>query len=357
MRKGQQSAKEKGHRRVWKAEPTKRPHTPERVELPKRMHLPRMPTPAMPPHVGRWLWTCRAGFEAQLFEELGWARLEPSLLAPALCSSLAPGAFVPAFARMGFLVDAVVTSAAGAHEALPLEPTKVQVWAPDTDAGNSLSSDCTGWEAVISGLRTGAVVDPATPWKAYEAGAWLGQVCLASRGVAAVGRVRAREAASLSAGGRTHEAHRRRALTRRDEARRGARVGTASLRARATSASTSARRPAGGPGGFSSVAPACGASTPACSPPTSRSTPRCATSTRARSPSCPTSLSTGSSATWRGARSRSRSCWAKWARNRWATQLVANIKLPMKDKLPWWFGCAPRSSPAAGRTCAAPAVP
>ncbi len=25
---------------------------------------------------------------------------------------------------------------------------------------------------------------------------------------------------------------------------------------------------------------------------------------------------------------------AKWARNRWATQLVANLKLPMKDKLP-----------------------
>jgi 23S rRNA (cytidine2498-2'-O)-methyltransferase len=334
MRKGQQSAKEKGHRRVWKAEPTKRPHTPERVELPKRMHLPRMPTPAMPPHVGRWLWTCRAGFEAQLFEELGWARLEPSLLAPALCSSLAPGAFVPAFARMGFLVDAVVTSAAGAHEALPLEPTKVQVWAPDTDAGNSLSSDCTGWEAVISGLRTGAVVDPATPWKAYEAGAWLGQVCLASRGVAAVGRVRAREAASLSAGGRTRmkrtaEAPSRAAM-KLDEALDwyGVAPGKGDLCVDLGSA----------PGGWTRRLVERGARVWSVDP--ARLAPDLAKHAKVRHflssafefvPPEPVEWLFCDMA-WRPLEVAS--LLGKWARNRWAMQLVSNIKLPMKDKLP-----------------------
>ena len=32
-----------------------------------------MPSPTLAPMPGRWLWTCRAGFEGHLYEELAWA--------------------------------------------------------------------------------------------------------------------------------------------------------------------------------------------------------------------------------------------------------------------------------------------
>ncbi|NOJ91269.1 23S rRNA (cytidine(2498)-2'-O)-methyltransferase RlmM, partial [Myxococcus xanthus] len=59
---------------------------------------------------GRWLWTCRAGFEAHLFEELEWAGAEPRLLGEALVESDAVSGPPPAFARAGYQVAATLTA-------------------------------------------------------------------------------------------------------------------------------------------------------------------------------------------------------------------------------------------------------
>jgi 23S rRNA (cytidine2498-2'-O)-methyltransferase len=333
MRKGHQSGKAKGNRRVWNPEPAKRPNTPERIDLPKRAKLPPMPKPALPPSIGRWLWTCRAGFEAQLFEELMWSSLAPGLIGPALLTSLAPGGLVPAFARMGFEVDAVVDSAAAAAAALPTEPTRVQVWAPDTDAGNSMSSDCTGWEAIIAAQREG-LGDPTTPWKAHEAGAWLGQVCMVSRGVAAVGRVRARDAASLSAGGRTRMKRTAdapsRAAMKLDEALDwyGVAPGKGDLCVDLGSA----------PGGWTRRLVERGARVWSVDP--GKLAPDLANHAKVRhffssafefEPPEPVDWLFCDMA-WRPLEVAQ--LLGKWARNRWALQLVSNIKLPMNDKLP-----------------------
>jgi 23S rRNA (cytidine2498-2'-O)-methyltransferase len=135
----------------------RRPNTPERIDTPPRVHPGRMPSPPAAPGVGAWVWTCRAGFEPQLFEELAWAKLKPTLLGPGLVACAEPHGLQPTFARMGFRVEAVVETAAAAAKALPAEPTRVQVWAPDTDAGNALTGACGAWEGTIGALRRDVV--------------------------------------------------------------------------------------------------------------------------------------------------------------------------------------------------------
>ncbi len=163
-----------------------------------------MPPDTLVPEPGQWLWTCRQGFESQLFEELSWGKKKPILLAPGLVASEPfngenPMPQPPAFARMGFPVTAVARTPTQAAELLPKEPANVQVWVPDTDAGNARQGEASAWEETLRSLRPD---DLDTPWKAAEAGAWLPQVCLIGPGVGVVGRVRARDALSLSAGGR-----------------------------------------------------------------------------------------------------------------------------------------------------------
>jgi 23S rRNA (cytidine2498-2'-O)-methyltransferase len=64
---------------------------------------------ALAPVVGRRVWTCRAGFEAHLFEELAWSGGRPRLLGAALVEASAAKS-APAFGRMGFEVTAVFES-------------------------------------------------------------------------------------------------------------------------------------------------------------------------------------------------------------------------------------------------------
>ena len=173
------------------------------MRLPPRVKPAPVPSETLAPEPGQWLWTCRAGFEPQLFEELAWARARPAMLGAALVASGAQPARVPTFARMGFPVSHVVSTPEEVVEVLPGEPTLVQVWSPDTDAGNARAGRCTVWKGTVEVLRSRrGEVDPANGWAARETGAWLGQVCLLGEGVAAVGQVRAREAVSLSPGGR-----------------------------------------------------------------------------------------------------------------------------------------------------------
>src|SRR6185369_16561582 len=72
---------------------------------------------------------------------------------------------------------------------------------PDTAAGNRLSADAESLVGPVrERIRVGRVVDD--PKVAREAGGVLGQICLCSADLLAVGWVAAREALSLAPGGR-----------------------------------------------------------------------------------------------------------------------------------------------------------
>jgi 23S rRNA (cytidine2498-2'-O)-methyltransferase len=160
---------------------------------PQRVRVPAMPSAVLPPATGRWLWTCRAGFEAHLFEELAWQRGDPRMLGPALVESDAVKD-APAFARVGFPVRQVTASTS--EVTLPAEPFVLQVWAPDTDEGNRAAVDT--FQAAIP-LAPHALGDAAA---AHARGAVLTQVCVVTRGCFAIGEVPARDALSLAPGGR-----------------------------------------------------------------------------------------------------------------------------------------------------------
>jgi 23S rRNA (cytidine2498-2'-O)-methyltransferase len=291
-----------------------------------------MPSTPLSPTPGRWLWTCRAGFEAQLFEELAWQQRAPRLLGPALVESDAPGEVPPAFARMGFPVARVVATPAEAAAALPGGPAHVQVWVPDTDEGNARSGEAAAWAETIGALRKTA--DPPTPWKAFEAGLPLAQVCLFGRGRAAVGLVNAREALSLAAGGRSRMKRTggapSRAAMKLDEALDwyGVAPGKGEVCVDLGSA----------PGGWTRRLVERGARVVSVDPaqlaPDLRTHPKVKhvrASAFDYAPDGPVDWLFCDMA-WRPLEVAQ--LLGKWARRRWASQLVANIKLPMKDKLP-----------------------
>jgi 23S rRNA (cytidine2498-2'-O)-methyltransferase len=287
------------------------------------------------------VWTCRAGFEAQLFEELAWAKLRPTWLAPALVSSLPPkvevSQWAPTFARMGFPFSAVVETPAAALAHLPTQPMKLQVWSTDTDAGNALAHDCAVWSDTVEAHRTAAKLpeeDPSTPWKAWEAGAWLGQLCLLGKRLALVGQVRAREAVSLSAGGRTRmkrtaEAPSRAAM-KLDEALDwyGVAPGKGELCVDLGSA----------PGGWTRRLIERGARV--WSVDLGKLAPDLASHAKVKHFFCSAfEFEPANPVDWLFCDMAWRplevaQLLGKWARRGWATQLVSNIKLPMKDKLP-----------------------
>ncbi|PZR14533.1 MAG: 23S rRNA (cytidine(2498)-2'-O)-methyltransferase RlmM [Archangium gephyra] len=338
MKKGDQRNHKK--RTTWHVSPEQKRPPPPKVEPPKRVKVPTLPQVTLVPEAGQWLWTCRAGFEAQLFEELAWGKKNPILLGTALVASEPytgenPLPQPPAFARMGFLISDVVRTPADAAAALPDEPTRVQVWVPDTDAANARAGEAAAWEETIRAIRTEeSLVDPETPWKAAEAGAWLGQVCLIAPGVGVVGRTRAREALSLSAGGRarmkrTGEAPSRAAM-KLDEALDwyGVSPGKGDLCVDLGSA----------PGGWTRRLHERGARVwsvdPANLSPDVLKLPRVKhfkDSAFEFTPDEPVDFLFCDMA-WRPLEVAQ--LLGKWARKGYAAQLVANIKLPMKDKLP-----------------------
>lgn len=341
MKKGNQ--RERKTRVEWHVSPEQRRPPPPKVEPPKRVKIPAMPAVTLVPEPGHWLWTCRQGFEAQLYEELAWGKKNPFLLGPALVASEPytgenPLPQPPAFARMGFLISDIVRSPADAAGALPDEPTKVQVWVPDTDVANARAGEAAAWSDTIAAIRSEeGLSDPENPWKASEAGAWLGQVCLIGPGVGVVGRVRAREALSISAGGRarmkrTSEAPSRAAM-KLDEALDwlGVSPGKGDLCADLGSA----------PGGWTRRLAERGARVWSVDP--AHLAPDVAKYPRVKhffesafdfTPEVPVDWLFCDMA-WRPLEVAQ--LLGKWARKGLASQLVANIKLPMKDKLPTLF--------------------
>ncbi|MEW5741412.1 MAG: SAM-dependent methyltransferase [Myxococcota bacterium] len=324
--------------RRWRHVPESRASAPVRVEPPRRVPIPPTPRTTLAPEPGRWLWTCRAGFEAPLYEELAWQKRQPRLLGPALVESDAPADAPPAFARMGFPVGRLATTPSDADAALPALPLCLQVWVPDTEAANARTSEALAWNDALAALRRArALVDLDTPWKAFEAGALLAQICLWGASQAAVGLVPAREALSLAAGGRarmkrTGEAPSRAAM-KLDEALEwyGVSPGKGELCVDLGSA----------PGGWTRRLVERGARVlsvdPAQLAPDLRSHPRVTHVQESAfdfAPAAPVDWLFCDMA-WRPLEVAQ--LLGKWARRRWAAQLVANIKLPMKDKLPVLF--------------------
>ncbi len=340
MRKGHHKTNrrdEKGRRRPDREKrraPTRDPKPPvATVRLPGRVKIPPIAKLATLPTVGKWLWTCRDGFEAQLFEELCWQKCSATVLGSGLVETDRQPATPPTFARTGFRIDALVKTPQEAAAALPQHPSRVQVWVPDTEAGNARAGECLAWESTINALREG-IKDPSTPWSAFESGASLGQVCLVAPHTAAVGSIGARVALSLAPGGRARmkrtAAAPSRAAMKLDEALEwvGISPGKGDLCVDLGSA----------PGGWTRRLLERGARV--WSVDTGLLAPDVAKHPRVRHfhqtafafvPDEPCDWLFCDMA-WRPLEVAQ--LLAKWARNRWATQLVANIKLPMKDKLP-----------------------
>src|SRR4051794_4004612 len=81
---------------------------PASSPAPPRVRAPPVPRETLTPFRDRQLWTCRAGFEAHLFEELAWAGAHPRLLGPALVESDPRRGLAPVFGRMGFRVEEAI---------------------------------------------------------------------------------------------------------------------------------------------------------------------------------------------------------------------------------------------------------
>jgi len=167
---------------------------------------------------GAWLYTCRAGFEGDLVDELG---PRAAVLAPALV--VAPGdpprrgAHVEViFGRQGMRV---LGEATGARPELLARVTEIVVacaavdrpwtlhaWVPDTDAENRLASEAQALFAAVSdelGKRAPDVLARRTTADVArrEQGS-LVQLCLRDAGHVVVGQVPAHDALSLAPGGR-----------------------------------------------------------------------------------------------------------------------------------------------------------
>jgi 23S rRNA (cytidine2498-2'-O)-methyltransferase len=291
---------------------------------------------------GRWLWTCRVGFEPHLYEELAWTEAEPRLLGEALVESEGRQGLAPAFARLGLRVmasfppeapETLAATVAKAVAALPPNaPLVLQAFTPDTPQGNALATQAESLREAVQGLLPASrLLEDAD--RAREAGALLVSICMAP-GVTVLGAVHAREALSLAPGGR----------------RRMRRAGESPSRAAMKLEEALDGMPfepgrgdvcvdlGAAPGGWTQRLVSRGAKVIAVDP--ARLMPELASNPRVRhvqesafafAPEEPVDWLFCDMA-WRPLEVAQ--LLAKWGRRGWASHLVANIKLPMKDKNP-----------------------
>jgi len=300
-----------------------------------------MPPQTMPARSGRWLWTCRVGFEPHLYEELAWAGAEPRLLGEALVESEGKQGLAPAFARLGLRVLASYTRetpelAASVTQAVaaltPGTPLVLQAFTPDTLQGNALAAEAEALREAVRGLLPSSrLLEDAE--RARETGALLASLCVAP-GATTVGVVAAREALSLAPGGR----------------RRMRRAGESPSRAAMKLEEALDGLPfepgrgdvcvdlGAAPGGWTQRLVSRGAKVIAVDP--AKLMPELASSPRVRhvqesafafAPDEPADWLFCDMA-WRPLEVAQ--LLAKWGRRGWASHLVANIKLPMNDKNP-----------------------
>ncbi|WP_224243638.1 23S rRNA (cytidine(2498)-2'-O)-methyltransferase RlmM [Hyalangium gracile] len=301
-----------------------------------------MPPQTLEARPGRWLWTCRAGFEPHLYEELAWASAEPRLLGEALVESEGKQGLAPAFARQGSRVvacfqdeapESLAAAVAQAVGALPhSSPLVLQAFTPDTPKGNALAAQAEALREAVRGLLpSGRLLEDAD--RAREEGARLVSLCVAP-GVTVVGAVHARDALSLAPGGRRRMRREgespSRAAMKLEEALDGLpfEPGRGDVCVDLGAA----------PGGWTQRLVARGARVIAVDP--AKLMPELASNPRVRhvqesafafAPEEPADWLFCDMA-WRPLEVAQ--LLAKWGRRGWASHLVANIKLPMKDKNP-----------------------
>ena len=298
-----------------------------------------MPTPPLAPRPGKLLWTCRAGFEGHLFEELAWASAHPRLLGPALVETDPLVRTEPAFGRMAFTVLASTPTAPAPGEAAGrlLSASKgavhVQGWPVDVPEALTGAAEVDALaEAVSAALPSERRASSAE--SAREQDGTLGQLCRAGAALWVLGVVPARQALSLAPGGR----------------RRMRRSGDAPSRAAMKleeALDSLTHEPGRGeqcvdlgaaPGGWTQRLVERGARVIAVDP--ANLSPELTRHPKVRhvkesafafEPEEPVDWLFCDMA-WRPLEVAQ--LLAKWARRGWATHLVANIKLPMKDKNP-----------------------
>jgi len=303
--------------------------------------LPPDPVPSRTaaPREGRWAWTCRAGFERHLYEELRWSHANARLLGPALVEADRPVRDLPAFGRMGFQV--IASGEPGADLALAAAKRVadrlvwVQAWTLDTDLANPLSPLAAELgEAARAQLPEERRARSA--WDARDRGGVLLQLCVASPELAIAGAVEARDAASLAAGGRQR-------MHRGDAPSRAAAKLEEALEVLGLSPGRGEECVDLGaaPGGWTRRLVSRGARVTAVDPArlsadlaSNRLVRHVQDSAFAYAPQAPVDWLFCDMA-WRPLEVAQ--LLAKWGRRGWATHLVANIKLPMKDKNPMLF--------------------
>ncbi|MFL5319132.1 MAG: SAM-dependent methyltransferase [Myxococcaceae bacterium] len=341
------------------------------------MKLPAQPPGAKAPTVGRWIWTCRASFEPYLYEELAWRHGKPVVIGPGLVESnaLPSGTPFPAFARAGFKIDAVVQSEdelvgavaekvkelVGRAEARPdghqrngfgdeaaeerasemprgspaekPGPTSLHVhaWASDTDAGNALADEVRAVSEQVAAALGRRAVDSFALVR--NAGGKVLQLCIVSTDIAAIGLQHPTDALSPAPGGRHRmwrESSTSRAAMKLEEALESLPIapGRGDLCVDLGAA----------PGGWTERLLARGARVVAVDPanmaPELQKHPKLRhvkDSAFAYEPDEPADWLFCDMA-WRPLEVAA--LLAKWGRRGWASQLVANIKLPMNDKNP-----------------------
>jgi 23S rRNA (cytidine2498-2'-O)-methyltransferase len=308
------------------------PHPP-RARLPAGAPRPALPAP------GAWAWACRAGFEPHLYEALAWQGRTPTPFVGGLVLSSHAGRELspPAFARTGFRVDAAVPDAAGAaaaaHRLLgaaAAAPVCLHAWVPDTDEGNRLSPALATLEAELASV-VGA--RRAELEAARRRDGLLLQACLVPGGAVLLGLQPAADALSPAPGGRMRmwrESGTSRASLKVEEALEW--LGQAPGKGEHCVDLGAA------PGGWTERLLARGARVVAVDP--ARMAPHLAGHPRMQHaqesaftyvPDAPVDWLFCDMA-WRPLEVAA--LLARWGRQRWATWLVANIKLPMHDKNP-----------------------
>jgi 23S rRNA (cytidine2498-2'-O)-methyltransferase len=283
-----------------------------------------------------WIFTCRAGFEADLVLELPRARV----LTPALVASEARPPAWPVFARTGF-PHAAEVDPAGVPAALAAAlgstrgPGTLHAWVPDTDQQNPLSADAARLrETVLAALPEPlGLRHVAEGGDAIRYGGHVAQLCLVDRARVLVGVVPAQELPTLAPGGRA------RARAPKLAPSRAARKLVEALDwfGRAPEAGEVCVDLGAAPGGWTAVLLERRARVIAVDP------ARLASELRGRKGLAHVQASAFEFApdepadwlfcdmAWRPLEVAA--LLAKWGRRRWAGALVANVKLPMKQRL------------------------
>jgi 23S rRNA (cytidine2498-2'-O)-methyltransferase len=303
----------------------------------------------------RWIWTCRAGFEPDLVQELTRARVQ----AAALVTSEVRGHVWPVFARTGFPLVAEVTPAgAAAAVGEALAKTRgawtLHAWVPDADATNTLSADAVklgesvlaslpeavrlrhvgGPRAGSAGRGGGAQAPPLIDGgDAVRYGGTVAQLCLVARDRVLFGLVPAQELPTLAPGGRA------RSRAPKTAPSRAARKLVEALEwfGRAPEAGEVCVDLGAAPGGWTAVLLERRARVIAVDP------ARLAPELRGKKGLAHVQASAFEFApdepvdwlfcdmAWRPLEVAA--LLAKWARRRWANTMLANIKLPMKQRV------------------------